>query len=119
MEAQERTDVGLFKRARDHFSETFGEQVEAIRRTSDGIEVAVGGMPFLFNPVGKTCQLWGECPKCGWHCWSLPIHTLSELGKMLGAFRPVPHTCGNPEVVEETVAETLRKALREFMEGEG
>jgi len=115
-DAQERTDVGLFRRAREHFSKAFGVEPEVVKRTSHWVEVGAGGMVFFFNPMTKTYWLWGECPDCGWHCWSSRgFQTLGEMGRVIAEFKPEGHKCGTPEDVEETAAETLRKAWRAFM----
>ncbi len=117
METQERTDAGLFRRAKDHFSETFGMDPDIVRRTDAGVEVGVrGGWVFLFNLMGKTYRLWGECPECGGYCWSYFFKTLGGLGEMLVMFKPDSHPCGTPEVAEDDVSETLRKAFRAFVE---
>lgn len=115
MEAQERTDVGLFGRVGDHFSETFGTEAEIVMRTNYGVEVAAGEMSFLFDPMRKAYRLWGECPECGWHCWSCFFKTLGGLGEMLTVFSPDSHRCGALEVVEDDAASALRKAFRAFM----
>jgi len=119
-DAQERTDVGLFKRAREHFSKAFGVEPEVVKRTSHGVEVRVGGMRFLFNVMTKTCWLWGECPECGWHCWSSRgFQTLGEMGRVIAEFKPEGHKCGEAEGEPEDSATALRKAMKSFLAEEG